>query len=95
MFKRIFLITTFVGAMFVGTLVPAENAQAWRGRGRPYVARYYGPTYYARPYRTYYRGGYYGRPYYRSYYAPPPYYDSYYSGYYYRPTPRVAFPVGW
>jgi hypothetical protein len=98
MFKRIFLITTFVGAVFVGTFVPAEDAQAWRRWGRPYAARYYyGPNYYARPYRSYYNGGYYGRPYYRSYrsYYAPRYYDPYYGGYYYRSAPRVAFRVGW
>jgi hypothetical protein len=99
MFRRIMLAITFVAALGAVGLATPNTADAWRW-DRSYYGSYYGPQVYyrggyARPYRTYYPGGYAPR-----YYAPR-YYSRYYGpnyygapGYYYRPAPRVAFRIG-
>jgi hypothetical protein len=88
MFKRMFLMLTFVAAFGLAGFCVADNADArrWLWRGRPYAAYYHSapPVYYYPPYRGYYRSYYYG----------PRYYQSYYPGFYYD-GPRARVWVGW
>lgn len=93
MLRRLLLGLTFATAFTFAGVGVTDTAEAWRRGGRPYV------TYYSRPPRAYYYGGY--RPY-RSYYYGPRYYRpyygrSYYGGpdyYYYGPRSGVSVSFG-